>query len=308
MALDPATEGFLQMLASQEAKSFSDLPPPESRVAFGKLCAMTAPTTPTEVGVRDLQLDMGGRQLAARLYTPEGEGPLPVLVYYHGGGFVIGSVEDYDPVCRELCKRSGFVVLSVEYRLAPEHPFPAASDDACAALDWVAEHATEIGADAGQVVVGGDSAGGNLAAVVAQYAAGEAAIKLAGQLLIYPVTQAGVETASLRDNAEGYLLTRADMEYFLGHYVPEGTVLDDPKLSPGATQDLSGLAPAWVATCEYDPLRDDGEAYAAALQEQGVTVQSKRYNGAVHGSWNLFTVIPIGSQMLDDASAWLKSL
>ncbi len=308
MSLEPSTEFFLKMLAEKNAPAFSDLPPEQSRDAFSALCHVTAPQNPADVGVEDTSIKLADREIPLRIYTPKGNGPFPVLVYYHGGGFVVGSIADYDPVCRELCERSGFIVVSVEYRLAPEHPFPAAPEDAFQALLWVSENAASFNADTGCLVVGGDSAGGNLAAVVAQRSCRESGPNISAQLLVYPVTSAAEETESLNSNAEGYLLTKADMEYFFGCYVPEGTDLENPNLAPAISSDLSGLPTAWLASCEFDPLRDDGEAYAKAMAEQGVEVVSKRYNGTIHGVWNLFTVIPLGSEMLDDAAAWLKNL
>ncbi|MBD2858898.1 alpha/beta hydrolase [Spongiibacter sp. KMU-158] len=308
MSLDPYTEGFLKMLTSKGAPAFSDLPPEQSRQSFSALCQITAPQEQPDVAIEDRVISLSDRDIPVRIYTPEGQGPFPVLVYYHGGGFVVGSVQDYDPVCRELCHQSGYVVVSVEYRLAPEAAFPAAPNDGYAALCWVAENAASFNGNVDCLIVGGDSAGGNLSAVMAQRSLRESGPTLAGQLLIYPVTNASVETESMTVNAEGYLLTRGDMDYFMSNYVGEDVDVLQPDLSPGATADLSALPPAWVATCEFDPLRDDGENYAAAMTAQGVSVQSKRYDGTIHGAWNLFAVIPTGKIMIADAVKWLKSV
>lgn len=307
MPLDPQTADFLQMLADAGAKPFSDLPPSESRKAFSTLISMLPPSQAQLANVEDRRVPGPAGDIPIRIYTPKGEGPFGVLVYVHGGGFVIGSVEDYDPTCREVCAGAGCIVVSVEYRLAPEHPFPAAPEDAFAALNWVAKNASSFGGDPGRLVVGGDSAGGNLAAVMAQRARNAGGPELRGQMLIYPVTNVGEETDSLRDNAEGYLLTRAEMDYFVGHYVTDEAALENPDLCPARADSLAGLPPAWVATCEFDPLRDDGEAYAQALQKAGVEVHSKRYDGAIHGSWNFFSSLELGRQLMDDAIDWLKT-
>lgn len=306
MPLDPQTGAFLQQLADAGARSFSDQPPQESRKAFSGLIDLLPPASAEPAVIKDVEMPGPGGLLPLRIYTPKGDGPFAVLVYVHGGGFVIGSVEDYDAVCRELCCRVGCILVSVEYRLAPEAPFPAAAEDACAALDWVADHCGEFNGDPTRLAVGGDSAGGNLAAVSAQHARDRGLQGLRAQLLVYPATQIGEETASMRDNAYGYLLTRADMDYFIGHYVPEGTDTADPRLAPRQASDFSGLAPAWVATCEYDPLRDEGEDYARALEGAGVTVKSERYAGAIHGTFSFFAVLDIGERMLDDAAVWLR--
>lgn len=307
MPLDAQTAGFLQQLEAAGAQPFHALPPPESRAAFSALIGMLPSSDADIAGTEDRRIPGPGGELALRVYTPKGEGPFPVFVYFHGGGFVIGCVDDYDPVCRELCARVGCLVVSVDYRLAPEHPFPAAPDDCFAATQWVAAHAASLGGDPSRIVVGGDSAGGNLAAVVTQRARRQGGPDLIGQLLIYPATQAGEMTQSIIDNAEGYLLTQADMAYFFGHYAGDAPDVTNPDLAPLRADDLSGLPPAWVVTCEFDPLRDEGEAYAAALRDAGVPVQARRIDGAIHGSWNFYAVLSRGGEIMNDAVEWLKN-
>ena len=208
-----------------------------------------------------------------RIYRPATE-PVATLMYLHGGGFVIGDLDTHDAICRKLCSCADVVVVSVDYRLAPEHPFPAAVEDAEAALDWVLSH------EEGPFLVGGDSAGGNLATLTAQSRDG-----LAGQLLIYPVTDFVTEHPSIEENGEGKLLTRDDMEWFHGHYVQEDQ-MSDPRASP-ALGDLEGLPPTLIYTAQYDPLRDDGDAYAEALSAAGVEVVHRRFEGLVHGFFAL---------------------
>jgi acetyl esterase len=209
-----------------------------------------------------------------RIYRPAGE-PLGTLVFFHGGGFVIGDLESHDAQCRILCAKSEVVVVSVDYRLAPEHPFPAGLEDAEAALGWAMAN------EEGPFVVGGDSAGGNLAAVVARP-------ELAAQLLIYPVTDMVTEHPSIEENAEGLFLTREDMEWFHGHYLGGDEALrSDPRASPALRGDLKGLPPALIYTAEYDPLRDDGNAYAEALSAAGVKVVHRCFEGLIHGFFAL---------------------
>jgi acetyl esterase len=227
-------------------------------------------------------------------------------VFYHGGGWVIGDLEVADRPCRSLCAGAGCVVVSVDYRLAPEHRFPAAADDAYAAAQWVSAHAADLGADPARLAVGGDSAGGNLTAVVALMARDQGGPPIAFQLLIYPVAGCDLDTVSYRDNAEGYLLTRAAMEWFWGHYIPDEAARRHPYASPLSAENLAGLPPAFVVTAEYDPLRDEGEAYAERLRRAGVPVTLKRYAGMIHGFFQLAGVLDQGRQVLTDASSALR--
>ena len=219
-----------------------------------------------------------------RIYTPEGEEPLPVLVYFHGGGWVLCNLDTHDSICRSLANLVGCIVVSVDYRLAPEHRYPAAVEDCYAATCWVAENANAIGGDPTHIAVGGDSAGGNLAAVVTLIVRDKNSPSILFQLLIYPVTDYYLPgTASYSENQEGYLLTRNDMIWYFGHYLSNQNEAQDPHVSPLKAPDLSNLPPAMVITAEFDLLRDEGEAYAQRLQEAGVPVMLKRYNGLIHG-------------------------
>lgn len=306
MPLNPQVAGFLQQLADMGAQPFHTMTPTDARAAFDRLCASLPRSTAKIANAADRKIPGPAGDIPVRVYTPEGSGPFPALVYFHGGGFVFGSLDGYDHNCREVCGRVGCVVVSVDYRLAPEHKFPAAPNDCFAATQWVAANAASIGVDASRIAVGGDSAGGNLAAVVSQRARDHEGPKICAQLLIYPVAQAGEPTRSMIENAEGYLLTKKDMQYFVGHYINSAADLSNPMLAPSLTQNLSGLPPAWVVTCEFDPLRDEGEAYAAALAKAGVPVASRRLDGTIHATWNFFTVLDLGREMMDEATGWLR--
>ncbi|TDK91758.1 alpha/beta hydrolase [Mycolicibacterium mucogenicum] len=236
--------------------------------------------------------------LRARHYQPDVTGATPLLVFFHGGGFVVGGIESHDAPCRLICRDAGVQVVSVEYRLAPEHPAPAAADDCYATYLWCVENAARLGADPAKIAVGGDSAGGNLAAVVSQMARDRHAPLPAVQLLIYPVTNFASDTRSKVLFAEGYFLSKIDMDWFRANYLAE-SALDpsDPRVSPLLAEDLSGLPPALVLTGGFDPLRDEGDAYAAALAAAGVAVDHRTYGSLVHGFANFF---PMGG---DSATA-----
>jgi acetyl esterase len=233
--------------------------------------------------VEDRTIPGPNGDVPVRIYWPDAAGPLPILVWYHGGGWVIGNVDSADYGCRIMTNAASAIVVSVDYRLAPEFKFPSAPEECYTALQWVVANAEELGGDAGRVAVGGDSAGGNLATVVAIMARDRGGPKLGFQLLVYPVTDYGFDTASYTENAEGYLLTKNSMVWFWGHYLESPDHGRDPLSSPLKAEDLSGLPPALVLTAEYDPLRDEGEAYARRLQEAGVAVETKRYDGQIHG-------------------------
>jgi acetyl esterase len=224
-----------------------------------------------------------GGDLPVRIYTPAGDGPLPVLVYFHGGGWVVGNIDSVDHVCRDLGHDAGCVVVSVAYRRAPEHRFPAAAEDAYAATLWAARNAAELGGDPEGIAVGGDSAGGNLAAVAALMARDRGGPKLLFQLLLWPIIDFAFDTPSYRECAEGYLLTRAEMRWFWDHYLASEADGRHPYASPIRAESLGGLPPALVLTAEFDPLRDEGEAYAARLAEAGVRATAVRMDGTIHG-------------------------
>jgi acetyl esterase len=227
-------------------------------------------------------------------------------VYFHGGGWVVGSVAISDPFCRALANASGCGVLSIEYRLAPEDRYPAAANDAYAATRWAAEHASDLGVDASRIAVGGSSAGGNLAAVVTLMAREHGAPPIAFQLLHVPVTDHDFGTPSYRANATGFGLTRRGMTWFWDHYAPDPKLRDEPYASPIRATDLSGLPPAHVVTAEYDPLLDEGKAYAARLLQAGVPTTYVEYPGMVHGFTSMAMSIPTGRTAIDDMGAALR--
>jgi acetyl esterase len=247
------------------------------------------------VGVRDSSVPGPAGSIPVRHYTPvrsEGSGPEPLLVFFHGGGFVVGDLETHDDLCRLMCRDAGVHVLAIDYRLAPEHPAPAAIEDCYAAYRWALEHAAELGADPSRIAVGGDSAGGNLSAVVCQLARTDGIDLPALQLLLYPATNFAADTRSKTLFADGYFLTKKDMDWFRDNYLG-GSSLDtaDPRISPLLADDLAGLPPAMVLTGGFDPLRDEGNQYADALSAAGVPVDHRQFGPLVHGFANFF---PLG--------------
>jgi len=244
--------------------------------------------------------------LPVRIYRPRETALLPVLVYFHGGGWVLGSIDSHDSVARNLARSADCLVLSVGYRLAPEHRFPAAVDDCTAAVRWVHGHANDIGADAARIALGGDSAGGNLATVVALRLRDEAGPKIAGQLLVYPVTQLRAPLrGSMVANAEGYFLRARDVAWFDDMYLGNSEAHTHPYASPLLAASLSGLAPALVITAEFDPLRDQGEDYARRLRQAGVAVTLSRYDGAFHAFFGM--PADIGRRAVSEAGQWLRA-
>jgi acetyl esterase len=246
-------------------------------------------------------------EISVRVYTPEGTGPFPVLVYYHGGGWVIGNLDAYDPTCRALTNAARCVVVSIEYRLAPEHKFPAAPEDCYAALQWVGANADGINGDPMRIAIGGDSAGGNLTAVVAQMSRDRGGVRPVYQLLVYPVTDHGYDTPSYRENADDYLLTKDAMVWFWNHYLGSESDGNSPLASPLRADNLRDLPPALVITAEFDPLRDEGEAYAAKLRDAGVPVMLTRYDGMIHGFFSLGAVLDQGKNAMAEAAAGLRA-
>lgn len=306
MPLDPQAQALLDQMAAAGAPPLDTLSPADARAATAGFKDLGGP--PEEVAkVEDRTVPGPAGAIPVRVYTPSGSGPFPALVYYHGGGWVIGDLEVVDPVCRSLTNAANCVVVSVDYRLAPEHKFPAAADDCYAATKSVVEHAAEFGIDPARVAIGGDSAGGNLAAVVALMARDQGGPRIVHQLLVYPVTDHSYETVSYRDNADGYLLTKASMKYFWDHYLrgPDDSI--NPLASPLRAPSLANLPPAFVMTAEFDPLRDEGEAYAKRLQAAGVPVESKRYDGMVHGFFWMAGVLDQGRKGVHDAASALKA-
>jgi acetyl esterase len=317
MPVDPNVAGLLALIESSGRPAVSEGTVEQARAGLRTLMVdFRDPSTLAPVASVTEGRIAGS--VPVRIYRPEtdapagapADAPLPTIVYFHGGGFVIGDLDTHEGVCRLLCKDVGAVVVSVDYRLAPEHRFPAAVEDAYSALTSVAEHIDDYGADASRIAVAGDSAGGNLAAVCAQLAFADG-LSLAAQLLVYPaVDMLEDHYASRTDNGEGYFLTLADMHWFAEQYTglaesdPAARILGaDPRLSPLHAKSLEGLAPAIVVTAEFDPLRDEGDAYAAALEAAGVPVAHKQIPGLIHGFYGMELLSPA----VAEASAWINA-
>ncbi|MFZ1177076.1 MAG: alpha/beta hydrolase [Mycobacterium sp.] len=262
--------------------------PAASRAQMHETCVQL-PGPQIHVEVDDLSLPGPAGEIPARHYRPANGGTAPLLVFYHGGGWAIGDLDTADALCRLTCRDAGIHVLSIDYRLAPEHPAPAGVEDAYAAFQWAYEHAGELGATPGRVAVGGDSAGGNLAAVVCQLARDEGGPAPVLQWLIYPRTDHTAQTRSLSLFARGFLLTKRDIDWFESQYLRRSSVdRTDPRVSPLLAESLSGLAPALIAVAGFDPLRDEGESYAAALRAAGTAVDLRSMGSLTHGFVNLF--------------------
>lgn len=258
--------------------------------------------------VKDTAIPGKGNEIPVRMYTPEEPTPLPVVIYFHGGGWFMGDLDSHDNLCRSIAGKSGSVVLSVDYRLAPEHPFPAAFDDAYAALLWTAQNAASIGGDPAKIFVAGDSAGGNLAAVVSLATKERGGPPVKGQVLIYPATNlAELNTPSHAHFGKGYYLTRDYILKFREFYLPNRADWRNPYVSPLLADDLSGLPPAFVITAQFDVLRDEGEAYAERLRQAGVPVKVKRYEGMIHGFVNMERLLGQAEQATDDIADFLKA-
>ena len=299
MSLDPIVAAMLEQMAQSDAPAMTDLPPADARAMYR---AMNAETHRAELHeVRDLSAD----GIPIRIYRPS-EGQLPCLVYFHGGGWVIGDLETHDAPCRHLANKTGCVVIAVDYSLAPEDPYPASINDAYAATCWIAAHASELAIDDQRIAVGGDSAGGNLAACVALRARDEAGPQIIHQMLVYPVTDAAMDTPSYEENATGYMLTKDSMTWFWNHYADEEQRFE-AYASPLRASSLTGLPAATIVTAGFDPLRDEGEAYGARLSESGVQTLVKRYDGLIHGFFSMTDVVPAAEEAMDLCVAELKS-
>jgi acetyl esterase len=306
MPIDPQIQTLLTLRAS--LPPFHTLSVADARAQFSarNVPGMRADEV-AKIENRDMQGP--GGSLGLRVYTPKGDGPFPLMVYFHGSGFVVCSLDTHDFMCRNLCAGTGCVVVSVDYRLAPEHKFPAAVDDCLAATLWAQANASALRADPGRVLLAGDSAGGNLAAVTALRIRDEGGPKLLAQLLIYPVTDHWTAGAvSMEENAEGYGLGKAGMIWFWNHYLSDASEAAHPHVSPLRANDLSRLPPALVLTAQYDPLRDEGEAYAEKLRAAGVEVSMKRWDGMNHGFFNLPGLVGKADQAVDETCAWVRGV
>jgi acetyl esterase len=297
VAVDEATSALLAQMADSGIKPLHEMTPEEARALGGALREMYGPGP--EVGaVTEHAVPVQGGTIPVRVYAPAGPAPA-LIVYYHGGGWVIGALDEFDTLARQMVDRTGAAVVLVDYRLAPEHRYPVAAEDAWAALRWAGEHLEELAGSRVPLIVAGDSAGGNLSAVVAQRARAENGPDISLQVLIYPVTDCDLDNASYTDPANQLLLSRAAMIWFWDHYAPDPQDRKNPDASPLRAADLSGLPPAVVLTAEHDPLCDEGEAYADKLRAAGVPVQHQRFDGQMHAFFTMVNVLPGAAAGLD---------
>lgn len=303
MTLDPDARALLDRVQAAGIRPWHRHTVDEARRVYGERIALLDPRPIPIAQVRDLTIPGPGGVLPARVYHPAPDDQRPVVLYLHGGGWVLGSLDSHDWVCRELASVSGAAVVSLGYRLAPEHPHPAALEDAWAAAGWLRGHAAGMGGDGRRLVVAGDSAGGHLAAALALLSRDRGGPDLRGQVLIYPALAPDFETASYRANADGYLLTRDDMRWFWEHYLADA--VRDAYATPGSADDLTGLPPALVVTAGFDPLRDEGRAYAARLRAAGVPTDLLDHPGMIHGFVALPDAIPEGRTAVRHIGDWL---
>ena len=307
MAVDPVMAAILEGYEARGNLDMGARPIDEVRAEARAGSEMIASAARPEVdAVHDRTIPGSDCDIPARVYRPEGDGPFGICLYYHGGGFTIGDLDSVDHICRAICNRARCLVVSIDYRLAPEHPFPAAVDDAWAGVRWALDRGHEVGGDPSRVVVAGDSAGANLAAVVALRSRDDARPDLVGQVLVYPGVDRTGEYPSSLENGEGYLLTSAMRRFFAEAYLPDGTDLTDWRVSPLLAETHAGVAPALVVTAEYDPLRDEGEAYAEALEAAGVETTLRRYDGMIHGFLGWFGISDVAAAALDDVAAAIE--
>lgn len=309
--LDPHVKRLLDFLATRNLPSFHTLPPVESRAFYKERRFATQPEPQPVAAVADITVPGPAGTIPVRSYRPQGasvDTVLPALVYYHGGGHTIGDLDTHDTLCRELCNRSGYAVFSVDYRLGPEHKFPAAVDDSFAALQWIASHAGKLAIDPGKIAVGGDSAGGNLAAVTSLMARDQGGPAIAFQLLIYPATDLRFLSPSHKANGQGYLLTTEVIEYFTACYLNNDTDRLDWRASPALAGDHRGLPPALVLTAGFDPLLDEGRDYAELLRAAGNRVEYIDYPGQIHGFITMGKVIGQANEAVALCADRLKAI
>ncbi len=301
MPLHPQAQTVCDAANAVERPALADENLPLQRQGFGMLMLLAGEPEPV-YAVEDRDAD----GVPVRIYRPSPDADLPIVVYLHGGGWTIGTVEQYDPVMRQVANAANAIVVAPEYRLAPEHPFPASLDDCRHALEWTAKNASTFGGDGARLAVMGDSAGGNLSAVCALQARDAGGPELALQVLVYPVTDCDLTTPSYRENRDGYLLTEDEMRWFFDCYTRGDIDPTDWRISPLRVPDVTAVAPALVLTAEYDPLRDEGEAYARRLTRAGVPVQHHRYDGMVHAFFGLSGAFDASRDAIDRAGTALR--
>jgi len=306
--LDPQARALLNRVAAAGRPTMDQLSAPDARLAYRESRVPLQPPPPEVAATADRDVPGPHGAIPVRIYRPAGTNAsdvLPALVYFHGGGFTVGDLDTHDSLCRSLCNAGRCAVVSVDYRMGPEHKFPKAIDDCVAATQWTAEHAEELHIDANRLGVGGDSAGGSLAAVVALSARDTGNPKIVFQLLIYPTTTFHHDTPSTQELAEGHLLTYSLIKYFREQYLNGPTDRDDWRASPLLAPDLSRLPPAHILTAGYDPIRDEGEAYAKKLKAAGVNVKYVCYDGMIHGFITMGKVLDTANDAVNDCGAAL---
>jgi acetyl esterase len=305
MPLDPQAQKVVDALAALNLKPFRDSSPAEARESMRSRTAALGPFEEVPA-VADHRVPVTGGEITVRVYKPAGMGPHPVLVFYHGGGWVIGDLYTHDGICRSIVNAAGCAVASVDYRLAPEFKYPVPVEDSYAGLLWVVANATRLGLDSARIAVGGDSAGGNLAAVMALLARDRRGPRLLLQILVYPVTDYDFGTASYRENGTGFVLTTDDMRWFWRHYLSREEQGREMTASPIRAKSLADLPPALVITAGCDPLRDEGDAYAARLRDAGVAVTLTPYPGMFHGFLRMTRILDQSRVLLDEIAGALK--
>ena len=305
MPLDPQAQKVVDALAALNLKPFRDSSPAEARESMRSRTAALGPFEEVPA-VADHRVPVTGGEITVRVYKPAGMGPHPVLVFYHGGGWVIGDLYTHDGICRSIVNAAGCAVASVDYRLAPEFKYPVPVEDSYAGLLWVVANATRLGLDSARIAVGGDSAGGNLAAVMALLARDRRGPRLLLQILVYPVTDYDFGTASYRENGTGFVLTTDDMRWFWRHYLSREEQGREMTASPIRAKSLADLPPALVITAGCDPLRDEGDAYAARLRDAGVAVTLTQYPGMFHGFLRMTRILDQSRVLLDEIAGALK--
>ena len=312
VVLDPDAAAVFKAFQEAGRPPYETLTPAEARAFYLQGRVVTNPEPPELKSANPLKIPSPAGAIPARIYTPtklrQSGGLSPCLVFFHGGGWVIGDLDSHDVVCRKLAHESELIVISVDYRLAPEHKFPAAVDDAIAATKWVAASAKQLGIDASRLMVGGDSAGGNLAAVVSLAARDGNGPKIAGQVLIYPATDFAMKHPSHSEPETSILLTHTVIRWFRDHYLNGAADGQDWRASPALAKTLAGLPPAYVLTAGADPLRDEGNEYAARLKDAGVAVTNRTFPGQFHGFFTMGKLLPQANVAASEIAAWLKAL
>jgi acetyl esterase len=304
MALHPQAHALLEQMKMMGLSYTPELTVVRAREMVKAMLAARSQGEPV-ANVEDRMIPGPAGEIPIRIYTPRGNGPFPILVFFHTGGWQVGDLDMQDPMCRRLTNLTGCIVVSVDYRLAPEHPFPAAPEDCYAAIQWVATHAEQFQGDSARIAVGGDSAGGNLATVVALMARDQGGPALVFQLMMFPSTDFRLNTPSMEEFAEGHNVTREQMVWIRNSYLPNAADRTNPLASPLLAPDLSGLPPALIIIAECDPLRDEGEAYGKRLQEAGVQATVSCYEGMIHDFPDLFE--EQGTQALTEAASALRA-